>query len=133
MSHYVFFTALDYSQDVRHYLWLSEGIAEYFCRRHDDRQVRGTDSINFIRMNCQLDDEFPIEASYWAGESFFLFIERNMGRKTVKTFLQDAYRCTTDSVFIKMDLAPADLHQQWISSLEPQPIDSTVIMAVIGD
>lgn len=133
MSHYVFFTALDYSQNVHHYLWLSEGIAEYFCRRHDARQVRGADSINYIRMNCQLDDEFPSEASYWAGESFFLFVERNMGRKTIKTFLQDAYRCTTDSIFIKMDLTPAELHQQWISSLEPHSIDSVGMIAVIGD
>ena len=133
MSHYVFFTALDYSKDVHHYLWLSEGIAEYFCRRHEAQQVRGADSIEYIRLNCQLNDEFPLEASYWAGESFFLFVDHSMGKKTVKTFLQDAYQCSTDSVFIKMELPPAQLHQQWIMALGPQTVDSLGMMAASAD
>ena len=124
MSHYVFFTALDYNKDVSHYLWLSEGIAEYFCQRHESQQVRGADSIDYISLNCQLNDEFPREASYWAGESFFLFVERDMGRKTVKNFLFNAYQCSTDSVFIKMDMSPELLHQQWVESLRPYTVDS---------
>lgn len=133
MSHYVFFTALDYNRDVHHYLWLSEGIAEYFCRRHESQQVRGADSIDYIRKNCQLDDEFPTEASYWAGESFFLFVERDMGRKAVNGFLQNAYQCSTDSVFIKMGMSPDQLQQEWIQSLTPYSMDSLGMMAVIGE
>lgn len=124
MSHYVFFTALDYNQSVSHYLWLSEGIAEFFCRRHNERQVRGVDSITYISVNCQLDDEFPREASYWAGESFFLFVENDFGRRSVKTFLQTAYQCSTDSVFFRMGFQPDQLHRQWIEALTPQILDS---------
>ena len=133
MSHYVFFTALDYSKDVNHYLWLSEGIAEFFCNRHNKQQVSSNDSINYIRKNCQLDDEFPLEASYWAGESFFLFIEQDMGRKTVMHFLQNAYECSTDSVFFKMDMSSTELHAQWIDALTPHLMDTLDIVAMAED
>ena len=133
MSHYVFFTSLDYNKDVHHYLWLSEGIAEYFCNRNSRHQIRAADSINHIRTYCRLDDEFSVEDSYWAGESFFLFMDQSKGKNTVKNFLQNSYSYSTDSVFIKMDLAPADLHQQWIMSLEPQSMDSVGMIAVVGD
>ncbi len=130
MSHYVFFTALDYNKDVSHHLWLSEGIAEFFCSRHNKRQVTDNDSIEYIRKNCQLNEEFPLEASYWAGESFFLFIENDMGTKTVKRFLQNAYEYSTDSVFLKMNMPPMELHQQWLDALRPQPVDTLNMVAV---
>jgi len=134
MSHYVFFTALDYNKDVSHHLWVSEGIAEFFCSRHDKRQVTGNDSIEYIRKNCPLYDEFPLEASYWAGESFFLFMEQDMGRRMVKDFMQNAYECSTDSVFFKMGMPPMQLHQQWLDALSPRLImDSLEMVAVAED
>ena len=133
MSHYVFFTSLDYNKDVHHHLWLSEGIAEYSCSRHDEQQIRDIDSIDFIRTNCRLEEEFPLEASYWAGESFFLFFEQNMGKKAIKSFLQNAYQCSTDSIFIKMELSPAELHQQWIETLSQHSVDSLEMVAIADD
>ena len=124
MNHYVFFTAVNYNNDVHHYLWISEGIAEYFCRRHNGHQVRASDSINFISTNCDLNGEFTMEASYWAGESFFNFMEEYKGKNTVKRFLQNAYQCSTDSVFINMGMPAPQLHQEWIEALELPAVDS---------
>lgn len=119
MCHYVFFSALDYSKDIKHYLWVSEGIAEYFCDRHDHWQVHTQDSIDFIQKNCQLNQEFPHEgnAAYWAGESFFRFIEKKGKKAAVKQFVQDAFSHTTDSIFIIRKQVPDQVHQQWVESL----------------
>ena len=130
MCHYVFFSALDYNKDIHHYLWVSEGIAEYFCDRHDHRQVRSQDSIDFIQNNCQLNHEFPHEsnAAYWAGESFFRFLEKKGKKSEVKQFIQDAFTHTTDSIIIIRQQAPDQVHQQWVESLGniayEAPVDS---------
>ena len=130
MCHYVFFSALDYTKNVSHYLWVSEGIAEYFCDRHDHRQVHAPDSVEFIKNNCQLTAEFPHEgnAAYWAGESFFRFLEKKGKKAEVKKFVQDALKHTTDSVFIIQKQAPDKVHQQWVQSLSDiayqVPVDS---------
>lgn len=133
MSHYVFFTALDYNKDVHHYLWLSEGIAEYFCSRSSRRQIRSVDSINHINTFCRLDGEFSVEDSYWAGESFFLFMDQNKGMNTVKDFLQKSYNYSTDSVFIKMGMQPEDLHQLWMHSLNAYRLDSLDMVDPMGE
>ena len=130
MCHYVFFSALDYSKDIKHYLWVSEGIAEYFCDRHDHRQIHQPDSVDFIANNCQLTGEFPREgnAAYWAGESFFRFLEKKGKKAEVKKFIQDALTHTTDSVFIIQQQPPEKVHKQWVESLSTlayqTPVDS---------
>lgn len=127
MCHYVFFSALDYTKNVSHYLWVSEGVAEYFCDRHDHRQVHGQDSIDFIDNNCLLNQEFPYEgnASYWAGESFFRFLEKKGKKTEVKKFIQDAYTHTTDSVFIVQKQSPKEVHKQWVEALNGSSMLST--------
>lgn len=130
MNHYVFFTSLNYNNDVHHYLWISEGIAEYFCRRHNGHQVSDPDSINFIRTKCNLNAEFTMEASYWAGESFFNFMDQTMGKNTLKSFLETAYQCSTDSVFIKMGMPAPDTHEDWVESLEQPAVETLDMMAM---
>lgn len=130
MSHYVFFTALDYNKDVHHYLWMSEGIAEYFCNRSDRRQISDASSIDEIRTECQLNQEFAPDASYWAGESFFLFLDQNKGKNTIKNFLKNSYEYSTDSVFIKMEMPSEQLHQEWVHSLElAMPVDTIPVIS----
>ena len=119
MCHYVFFSALDYSKNIFHYKWVSEGIAEYFCDRHEHCQVHGEDSITFIQDNCLLTQEFPNEsdAAYWAGESFFRFLEKKGKKAEVKKFIQNAFTHDTDSVFIIQQQSPEEVHQQWVRTL----------------
>lgn len=119
MNHYVFFSSLDYSKDIKHYLWVSEGIAEYYCQRHDRHQVTGNDSIEFVNKQCALNGEFPLSgnSAYWAGESFYLFLEGQKGIKGVQQFINTAYSTTSDSVFIKQNISVDQEHQKWVKSL----------------
>lgn len=121
MCHYVFFSALDYGKEIDHYLWVSEGLAEYFCNRYDNRIVHGADSIEHIRRNCLLTGEFSNKLSnsaYWAGESFYRFLEKTHGDVSVKKFVQDAYCYSTDSVFIKEKKSARKTHDKWVEMLK---------------
>lgn len=133
MCHYMFFSSLDYSHDIKHYMWVSEGIAEYFCTR-SDRHICGGDSIEFIERNCLLDNEFPNERNshYWAGESFFNYLESKSGKKAVKLFLLSAFTHSTDSVFIVQHMKPKEIHGLWVKHLKNN-VSGQVAPAIIAD
>ena len=122
MCHYVFFSSLDYGRNISHYQWVSEGIAEYVCQRHNGTHIASPDSISFIDKNCRLDGEFPSEGNcqYWAGESFFLYLEQAGGRQSITDFLTLATTYSTDSVFYSSQTTPVEQHMQWVASLNPQ-------------
>lgn len=119
MCHYMFFSSLDYGQNISHYQWVSEGIAEYVCQRHNSTPIAAPDSISFIDQNCRLDGEFPSEGNcpYWAGESFFLYLEQVGGRKSVTDFLTLAKTHSTDSVFYASSTTPTEQHSRWVEAL----------------
>lgn len=118
MNHYVFFSSLDYGKVIKHYLWVSEGIAEFYCNRYHGHKVSG-DSISFIEQNCLLNQEFPLEenSAYWAGESFYRYLESQGGKKSVQKFVSTAYTTTTDSVFIRQKMSAPAVHKKWVASL----------------
>ena len=124
MNHYVFFSSLDYEKNVKHYLWVSEGIAEYFS--NPTVNYLNTDEVKFIEEKCYLNAEFPRErhSAYWAGESFFRFLEANKGVQMVSKFLNDSYTLPTDSVFAKNALDIEQLHIDWVSNIQEnaQPV-----------
>lgn len=119
MCHYEFFSSIDYSRNVSHYMWVSEGIAEYFCDRQDHHDVTDPERINVIANDCRLTGEFPRtdNTAYWAGESFFRHVERTQRRDGVKKFLQQSYVHSTDSVFIVTKRKPSVVHQEWVKAL----------------
>lgn len=120
MCHYEFFSSIDYSRNVSHYMWVSEGIAEYFCDASDHHDVTDPERINVIANDCRLTGEFPRtdNTAYWAGESFFRHVERTQRRDGVKKFLQQSYIHSTDSVFIVTRRKPSVVHQEWVKALK---------------
>lgn len=132
MCHYEFFSSIDYNRNVNHYMWVSEGIAEYFCDRHDHRDVTEDERINVIANDCRLTGEFPLtnNTAYWAGESFFRHVERTQKRDGVKKFLQQSYVHSTDSVFIVTKHKAATVHQEWVKALRS---NATRVAAPIVD
>lgn len=125
MNHYVFFSSLDYSKDVKHYLWVSEGIAEYFCNQ--DTRSLTTDEVLFIDDRCHLNGEFPRErhAAYWAGESFFRFLAQKSGSKAVSEFILNAYSMQTDSIFAMQAVDVELLHKDWVLSLQESAVPTS--------
>ena len=91
MNHFALFAFIDFGKGVDHPLWVVEGLAEYASWHRG--QVQAKDSIDFIQANCELLSEFPLEsnAAYWAGRSFYQFVEDTRGEGTVKTFISDLY------------------------------------------
>ena len=130
MNHYVFFSSLDYEREIDHRLWVSEGLAEYYCNPHE-QQVQGSDSISFIDSKCDLSKEFPLDknSAYWAGESFYRFVEQTKGVEAVKSFLQNAYQYSTDSTLIVSKLPAKQTKQKWVRSLIEQPIVTDSVAA----
>lgn len=119
MNHYVFFSSLDYTKEIEHYLWVSEGVAEYYSERSSRKQITSSESINIIESRCKLNGEFPLtgNASYWAGESFYLYLENKAGIKGVHEFLNNAYVTSTDSVFVKCKMQQKVIHKNWVDYL----------------
>lgn len=124
MSHYVFFSALDYGKNISHYLWVSEGIAEYFCNNSNKSYVTGEDSVMFIDKKCKLNMEFPNEmnSAYWAGESFFRYLEDKSGAEAVIQFVRNAYTLSTDSIFAQMKYDAKEIHLDWVRALRSSNI-----------
>ncbi len=134
MNHYVFFSSLNYDKNVSHFQWMSEGLAEYSCNSSDHTQLTGKDSIDFISRYCKLTKEFPSKgnAAYWAGESFFLFIEKYMGGQFVRNFIRKSYQHTTSELFTNEVFLAAAIPDEMLDSLVQQsPIAGTSLESLI--
>ena len=125
MAHYVFLTSLNYEKEINHYQWFVDGVADYFCFNRDNA-VSGNDSIEFIRKRCNLNDEFPLEsdAIYWAGESFFAYLERTHGRSYLKDFLKKSYELSTDELLVQEFLNVDSVHMDWADNLYQLQLDT---------
>lgn len=128
MAHYVFLTSLNYGKEIQHYQWIIEGVADYFSLNRDNA-VFGNDSIDFIMKKCKLNDEFPLEmnSAYWAGESFFSYLERTYGRNYVKYFLQQSYEKSTDGLILQEFSSADTLHMNWVDDLRFLQMDSVML------
>lgn len=119
MSHYVYFMALDYSVDVDHPLWVSEGIADFIGRAQ--QQVSGADSIQFIAGKCKLDEDFPDDSrmpnsSYWAGESFYKFLSDTCGVDYPSKFIGLLYDTPVPEGLAVL-FPDTDPKEKWLESL----------------
>ena len=91
MNHFALFASIDFGQGIAHPLWVVEGLAEYASWQRG--QVQHRDSIDFIEQHCNIDEEFPLESNsaYWAGRSFYQFVEDSMGEIAAKQFIRSLY------------------------------------------
>ena len=131
LNHFVFFSQLDYGKIQRHPLWVSEGLADYASLMHRE-QIASADSIDYIANNCELFEQFPteIQAQYWAGRSFYKFMEEEKGGIAVRTFIQDLYSNPLESALNEVFNDTTDVKQLWVdnlrSRLTPTPDESLV-------
>ncbi|MBO4332137.1 MAG: hypothetical protein J5875_03130 [Paludibacteraceae bacterium] len=128
LTHYVYGSLFQFSDKLIPKNWVTEGIADYTAGRSP--QVQGSDSINFINNYCDLLNDFPIEHGnfldnqYWAGESFFDFVEEKYGKETVSKFIQTTYTTPIDSVILAVFPNSNNIHKEWVEAIsknaEPQ-------------
>jgi hypothetical protein len=127
MNHFVFFSQLDYGKIQRHPLWVSEGLADYASLMHRE-QISSADSIEYIAGKCELLQQFPTEinAQYWAGRSFYKFMEEEKGGIGVRTFIQDLYSNPLEYALNETFNDSTDVKQLWVDNLRERlaPADS---------
>jgi hypothetical protein len=94
MNHYVYFTSLHYDKVVRPYVWVSEGLADYFSspgRPLTEEQIKRC-------LTYTLSKNFPdFSANYWGGESVYRFMEATYQPNAVKAFIQNTYTETIEN------------------------------------
>lgn len=128
MNHFVFFSQLSYDKALDHPLWVSEGLADYASLMHRE-QVSSVDSIEYIANKCELLKEFPTEISsqYWAGRSFYKFMEQEKGPITVREFIQNLYSNPLKTSLETSFTDSTDVKELWVKNLYSQ-IDSTQVV-----
>ncbi|MEG2070958.1 MAG: hypothetical protein RR034_06250, partial [Bacteroidales bacterium] len=99
MNHYVFFQSLDLSQNVKPYLWISEGLAEYFSRPGtlilNDKQKK-------ILNTCTLQETFPdYESNYYGGNSLYQYMVKKYTIAGVKSFIQYIYNLPIEDAVLR--------------------------------
>ena len=92
MTHYVFFTALNYGVRLRLPMWSYEGIAEYVAREGAKLSFTNREIAN-MREQCNFEAAyFPyVYQNYQGGESIFRFMEKLYSKTGVTNFLQTLY------------------------------------------
>ena len=111
MNHYVFYTSLDYSKVIDPYLWVSEGLAEYFSQ---EPPVLSANSVKRLQQE-HLGHTFTyVIDNYQGGQYVYCSIEKNYGMESVKEFIQTIYSNKMEAVYPKALGASKDVvEQQW--------------------
>mgnify|MGYP003623542512 CR=1 FL=1 len=92
MNHYGYFTLIEYDKAIRPYMWVYEGLAEYFSQSRILQLT--TDQIRQCS-EYTLSATFPdYNSNYWGGESVYCFMEDRYGKELVKAFIQQTYSNT---------------------------------------
>ena len=92
MTHYVFFTSLNYTVRLNLPMWSYEGIAEY-CAREGEKISFTDREIADMREQCDFETYyFPyVYQNYRGGESIYRFMEIEYSKEGVTNFLLTLY------------------------------------------
>lgn len=99
MNHYVYFTAIEYDKTVRPYMWVYEGLADYFSK------TTPTVLNESQQQQCYtyfLSGTFPdYQANYWGGESVYRYLEQDYGQEPLKSFVRYTYVSTVEEALLQ--------------------------------
>lgn len=120
MTHYVFFTSLDYSVSQSVPMWCYEGIAEY-SGDEGERPVFSNEIIEGMKTDCDFTQPyFPyVHQNYSGGQSIFCYMEDEYRKDGIKDFLQTMYTEGVDaSLRQNFSIGVKDLEYGWKSNLD---------------
>jgi len=126
MNHYAYYTSVNFGKEIRHPLWVQEGLAE-FASKHVP-QIMGRDSIDYISTRCKVSEEFPTEmnAQYWAGLSFYNFVSKVKGSLGIRAFIRRLYENDIDGTLALTFGDSVAVDSLWVAELlsGTAPVDS---------
>lgn len=107
--------------EVKPYLWFTNGLAEYFASGAGENGLTSlpSDYVDIIRQQCKLNGEFPQKNKVyvWAGCSFFQYMDIAYGKEFLSRLIQDTDSSSVDSVFYKYNIDMDQVHYQWVDTL----------------
>jgi len=114
MNHYVFFQSLDLSKEITPYVWMYEGLAEYFA----SLVKKQTTHLSMIQkgelMSNTLESTFePYLYNYSGGEIFYDYSEEKYGKEYVYNLIQLFYSMPLSVAFDKMNRDLGLEERQW--------------------
>lgn len=110
MNHYVYFSNFDIVTIGYQHLWFTEGCAEYFAddkSRLNNYRDKDVDNFDLTSTNYTTD-------SYWAGYTFFKFIENKYGKDKLSKIIEMSYYSKDETAIeniLKVNIE--DLENDW--------------------
>ena len=116
MNHYIFYTSLDYSKTITPYIWVSEGIAEFFSKQ--ELKLTNNDIIRLKkeRINRTFTQHYD---NYIGGLSIYHTILQEFGEQKIKEFISHTYSNSMEQVYPKtFNKSEQDFERIWKSYLD---------------
>lgn len=96
MNHYEFYSSLDFSKIVDPYLWVSEGLAEYFAKEYPKLTKKDIERLS----NERLDKTFRyVYDNYIGGQSVYQTLYDKYGEQKLKEFIRQVYSNQMEKVY----------------------------------
>ncbi|MBR6757750.1 MAG: hypothetical protein IKM35_04670 [Bacteroidaceae bacterium] len=114
MNHYVFFQSLDLSKELTPYVWMYEGLADYFASLVREQTLLLSESQKQSIMKNTLQSSFdPYTDNYSGGELFYRYFEMQYGKQDVLTLVKSFYTMSLIESFNSMNKDVYQEEQQW--------------------
>lgn len=116
MNHYIFYTSLDYSKPLNPYLWVSEGLAEYFSKTYP----RLTEEAMERLQQESLDKTFKyVMDNYTGGQTIYCTLEEKYGNDKLRRFIRQTYSSSMEEVYPQaLQLSRSQFEAVWKGYLE---------------
>lgn len=114
MNHYVFFQSLDLSKEITPYVWMYEGLAEYFSSKIKEQTTDLSVQQKQDIINNTLVSTFePFLCNYFGGEIFYNYTENLYGIQNMKEMIQLFYKMQLVDAFANMGKELSVEERQW--------------------
>jgi hypothetical protein len=111
MNHYVFYSSLDFSKVIDPYLWVSEGLAEYFSKEYPKLSRKEVERLD----DEHLDKTFKyVYDNYIGGQSVYQTLYDKYGEQRLKEFIRQTYSNRMEQVYPKSIQVPRSrFEEEW--------------------
>lgn len=114
MNHYVYFQSLKLSSEVTPYVWVFEGLAEYFSSNVIKQTTRLNKEEKQMAMGNRLESTFsPYSYNYSGGELFYEYIDKKYGKEMVSEFVRSLYESPLPESLIEVGLNIDRCENEW--------------------
>lgn len=114
MNHYVYFQSLKLSREVTPYVWVFEGLAEYFASKVWKQTTRLSAEERRKGLQNKLESTFtPFIFNYSGGELFYEYLERKYGEDRVESFIRKLYEYPLPESLSGIGLGTEQCEKEW--------------------